>query len=341
VSEREILHLMRQSAGRWAKEHGSHWISQLSASTDGSVLAAVTQDISDQGWLPSSLDEWGDCPALILCHLGQVLAQEAPSLFLPILTNWIGLNLIHFPPQLGASEGAGPMAASPYIDYSQTKATVFASPKGRDWVLDGSVHWVINAQAGSQLAVVAKVPSGATALFRIRLPHPGCMLSEPLVVLGLWGWPVCHIKLSSAVAGEESLVAVDQEARKRLDEGYRVARWGTLGMLSGLSDYLLEQAKAYALVRIQGGRRIIDHPPVRQLIDTAQGAVESIHRWVAHLELHPDADFSLAEMRREGLRATDNALQVFGGNGYICPGLPERCWRDVRQTATLCSDRGA
>jgi acyl-CoA dehydrogenase len=207
--------------------------------------------------------------------------------------------------------------------------------------LDGTLPWVINAQALSQLSVVAKVPSGATALFGIGLPHLGCALSEPLAVLGLWGLPVRHVKLSSVAVGEGSLFAVGQEARKRLNEGYRAARWGTLGMLSGLSDCLLEQAKTYAVVRMQGGRRIIDHPPVRQLIDTAQVSADSFHRWLDHLEQHPDSDCSLSEMRREGLLATDSALQVFGGTGYICPGLPERCWRDVRQTATLCSDRSA
>ena len=334
---------MRQSAGRWAKERGSRWSSQLSASKDDSVLAAVLEDISDQGWLPSSLDEWGDCPALTLCHLGRALAQEAPALFLPILTNWIGLNLLNLRGRPGDREHPGLMAASPYIDYSRTEATVIASQKGQDWVLDGTLPWVINAQAPSQLSIVAKVPSGEKALFGIGLPHVGCTLSEPLAVLGLWGLPVRHVKLSSVAAGEGkgSLVAVDQEARMRLNEGYRAARWGTLGMLSGLSDCLLELAKAYAVVRIQGGRRIIDHPPVRQLIDTAQVSAESFHRWLDHLEQHSDSDCSLAEMRRAALLATDSALQVFGGTGYMCPGLPERCWRDVRQTATLCSDRSA
>jgi len=332
---------MRQSAGRWAKERGSLWASKLNASKDSSVLAAAMDDIGDQGWLPASLDEWGDCPALTLCHLGRALAQEAPALFLPILTNWIGLNLLNPRSQPADSERPGPIAASPYIDCSLTEATVIASPRGQDWVLDGTVHWVINAQARSRLSVVAKVPSGATALFGIGLPHSGCALSEPLVLLGLWGLPVHHVKLSSAAVGEGSLVAVDQEARKRLKAGYRTARWGTFGMLSGFSDSLLEQAKAYAVVRMQGGRQIIDHPPVRQLIDTAQVAAESFHRWLDHLEQHPDSDCLLAEMRREVLLATDSALQVFGGIGYVCPGLPERCWRDVRQTVTLCSDRSA
>lgn len=331
---------MRQSAGRWARERGSRWAAQLSASPDGSVLAAAVEDIGAQGWLPSSLDEWGERPAVILCHLGRELAQEAPGLFLPILANWIGLNLISLRSQPGDSEPAGPLATSPYIDYSQTKATVFASRRGKDWVLDGTMHWVINAQARSQLAVVANIPSGATALFRFCLPHTGCTSSEPLALLGLWGVPVRHVKLSSVVVGEGSLVSVDSMAQTRLNESYRTARWGTIGMLSGLSDCLLEQAKAYAVVRIQGGRRIIDHPPVHQLIDTAQCAAETLHRWLDYLEQHPDADCSLVEMRRESLLATDCALQVFGGNGYICPGLPERCWRDVRQAATLCSDRG-
>jgi len=332
---------MRQSAGRWAKERGSRWASQLSASNDSSVLDAVMEDISDQGWLPASLDEWGDCPALTLCHLGRALAQEAPSLFLPILTNWIGLNLLSLRSRPNDRERPGPMAASPYIDYSRTAAPVIASLRGQDWVLDGTVYWAINAQARRQLSVVARVPSGATALFGIGLPHTGCTLSEPLALLGLWGLPVRHVKLSSVVVGEGRLVAVDQEARQRLNEGYRAARWGTLGMLSGLSDCLLEQARAYAIVRIQGGRRIIDHPPVCQLIDTAQVVTESFHRWLDQLEQYPNSDCPLAEMRREGLRASDSALQVFGGTGYICPGLPERCWRDVRQAATLCSDRSA
>lgn len=337
--DKDTLYLMQQSARRWAKERGSRWASELGASEDDQVLAAVMEDLADQGWLPSSLDEWGECPALALAHLGRALAHEAPALFLPILTNWIGLKLLNLRSRPGSSDRREPLAASPYIDGSRTAPTVIASRRGPEWILDGNVYWAINAQAQGQLLVVAKVPSGKTALFRVGLPHAGCTLSQPLTLLGLWGVPVGHVKLSSVAVSEGNLVADDAEALKRLHEGYRAARWGTLGLLSGLSDCSLEQAKAYAAVRMQGGRRIIDHPPVRQLIDRAQIAADSFHRWMEHLELHPDSECSSADMRRQALLVSDNSLQVFGGTGYICPGLSERCWRDVRQTVTLCSDR--
>jgi alkylation response protein AidB-like acyl-CoA dehydrogenase len=109
-------------------------------------------------------------------------------------------------------------------------------------------------------------------------------------------------------------------------------------MLLGILERLAGEAHAYSTIRRQGGRKIIDHAPVRRMLDAMTETTDLFAHWLQRLESCPDLDYSGVEIRRQALRASDYGLQIFGGGGYVCPSLSERCWRDVRQVVALCGN---
>ncbi len=336
VSDDETLTLIQNAARRWAIERGEYWAAQMTPACDDGLNARLMHELTDQGWFASAPDEWGDTPWITLVRLGRTISHQIPAGFLPILSHWLGLQLLA--PQLGAHPlAAGPIAASPYLDYSRSRSNVAATLVDGGWVLEGQAYWVINAHPRCRLALVANLSEGTPAVFAFDAANAGCSLGEPLTVLGLWGPPARNVRLSSVRLSHDNLVAEGSDAASLIGRGYRLTRWSALSVLCGTLETFYAHAQTYASARTQGGRKIVDHSAVRQLLDTVHAAIDSFDHLLDRFEQDPEADYAIERVRRQARRACDSALQIFGGIGYVCPGLPERCWRDVQQAATLCS----
>ncbi len=334
---------MQQVARRWASQHCAAWQSQQELSGDGKMPASLMGDIFDQGWLPETLDDWGGATALILARLGEALAHNGTATFMLVLTHCLGLHLWGKHPEHVASADIreGLIATNPYIDHSRIAPSVSAVQNGSGWILDGQVPWVVNFDHAHRLMVAASEASGQVALFNVSLPQVGCRGRRRLSAFGLCSTTIHHLELASVAVSQDDVIVRGGVALASLREGYRIIRWGALGLVTGLVSGLLDQAKTYSELRMQGGRRIIENAPVRQLIDTAQCAEAYLTQSLTQLESVPQLECPSAEARQRALLASDSAFQVFGGSAYVRPGLPERCWRDVRQAVTLGSSSTA
>jgi alkylation response protein AidB-like acyl-CoA dehydrogenase len=202
----------------------------------------------------------------------------------------------------------------------------------------------VNGHAASFLVVPAQLPGGIPVICGVQLNQAGVIQSKSIPQLGLRGAAARNILFSSVVVTEGSFYCQGALATSTLQNAFGMLGWGVIGMLSGLIAKALAEAKDYAGLRMQGGRRIIDHRPVAELLSVACSAEDLLKSWVNQLGELGDSDTPpqppLKEAGRTAIRATEATLQVFGGNGYICPGIAERCWRDARQAAALCSEAG-
>jgi hypothetical protein len=119
----------------------------------------------------------------------------------------------------------------------------------------------------------------------------------------------------------------------------------------GAAAAALEQAQAYAGERVQFGRPILAHAPVQRLLARSRAATEGgrmLALWTAlrldEANAHPDAALRERALREvsvatpvvkallteQGLASVNDALQVFGGHGYISEWGVEQRLRDLR-----------
>ena len=333
----EAITAMQQVARRWARQRASNARFASDDSSDNGTLGGLVRALFEQGWLPATVNEWGAPAALILARLGEALATQSAAGYVTILTHCLGLHLSGTGGSLSSLTEPRLIACSPYIDYSRVVPSVGAEHRDNGWVLNGLCPWIVNFAPADRLLVVAQDPSHRVMLFSLKLRAEGCLGGSCLPLFGLCGSCVQHARLSSVAASEQDVVAYDTAALDNLAEGYRIARWGMTGLLAGIVGDIADAATSYAENRAQGGRRIIEHSAVRQLVDASRTAHVQLSHLIAQLHDAPQANCPMVMVRQLALHATDHALQVFGGSGYMCPGLPERCWRDVRQAVTLCS----
>jgi acyl-CoA dehydrogenase len=104
---------------------------------------------------------------------------------------------------------------------------------------------------------------------------------------------------------------------------------------------LLEETTEWALVREQGGRRLMDHqgvsfPLADSAVDAAAGRLLGLE--VARLResgedprvVHAKASMAKLFVSEAACRCADRAVQAFGGRGYQRTNVAERFWRELR-----------
>ena len=109
---------------------------------------------------------------------------------------------------------------------------------------------------------------------------------------------------------------------------------GLLAISTGIARHGKQMAEAYTGVRKQGGRTIVEHPAVQNLL----GTIRQMH-WEARTTLHalsqPLSSLSVKDvmMARQQLLprlclAANHVMQVHGGIGYMQDCGPEKLLRD-------------
>jgi len=128
--------------------------------------------------------------------------------------------------------------------------------------------------------------------------------------------------------GAARILARGEEAHRRLRRLLALDWLGHAAIALGVARRSLDQARAYARTRYQGGRRIIAHGPVRSLLGTAAADVMTLELLLkAHAEqplsalsedvLERWAAVAKLAIAEHAWRAVSNSLQVMGGYGYM------------------------
>jgi alkylation response protein AidB-like acyl-CoA dehydrogenase len=212
---------------------------------------------------------------------------------------------------------------------------------GDDWVLSGEKVFITNGTWADVALVFARTggpgPKGITA-FLVPTDSPGFEAREIKGKLGLRGQATASLHLDG--------VRVPDAARLgELGQGFRIAM-GALGKgrmsvaagCVGIARGALEAATAYARQREQFGKPIASFQLIQELLaDTAVDVDAGRYLcWAAAELVDRGEPVDLAASKAKlfcseaAVRAANNALQVFGGYGYVDEYPVGKYTRDAR-----------
>ncbi|MGB2571242.1 acyl-CoA dehydrogenase family protein [Micromonospora citrea] len=220
-----------------------------------------------------------------------------------------------------------------------------AERAGGDWLLTGTKMFITNGTTADVALVLARTGGeghrGITA-FLVPTDSPGLTRTELHGKLGLRGQATAELRLDgvrvpdSARLGQEG--AGFRLALATLAKGRMSVAAGCVGIAQGC----LDAAVAYAGQRTQFGKPVAAHQLVQQLlasiaVDTA--AARLLVWRVADLIDRGEPFATEASMAKlfaseAAVRAANDALQVFGGYGYLDEYPVAKYLRDAR-VATL------
>ena len=220
-----------------------------------------------------------------------------------------------------------------------------ARKDGGDFVLDGEKIYITSAEYAGIFVVWAvtdpDAPRGkGISLFLVPAATKGLTIGKAERKLGQHGsatnsviFETCRVP-ASALMGREN-------------DGFRVAvgelaggRIGIAALSLGIARAAMDKAKAYVKERRQFGRPIADFQGLQWMIADRETDLEAARLLILSAAATKDRgepyarQASMAKLfaSEAAHRATDTAVQLFGGAGYIADAGVERHLRDARVT---------
>ncbi len=251
-------------------------------------------------------------------------------------------------PRLASGEVLGAFALSePDSGSDAASVTTTATRDGDGWRLDGAKRWVTNGGRAGVVALFARTGEDKLGLFLVTPGTDGYTVGDREMTMGLRASQTVQVRLDGVRVGADSLVGDAGAGHRYALEALDLSRIGVAIQAVGVGRAAMEHAATYALERKQFGTPIARFGALQaKLADSAQRlaggralAYDAARVWsegktgdgrrglagvtaraaIAKLAASEAASF-----------AADEAIQIYGGYGYMRHYPVERLLRDAK-----------
>jgi acyl-CoA dehydrogenase len=228
---------------------------------------------------------------------------------------------------------------------------------GDDYILNGSKTFITNGPYADTTVFICKLderserdrsepgdPADRKVLsFILDRGMPGFEQSKPLRKMGMHSSPTGELFLTDVRVGRDRLIGETEDlpagGRSGAKDTFSQERSGVAAMALGIIEQCLELSVAYSRDRVQFGQPIGSFQLIQDKLARMEVARLNVENLVfRHLEMTKDGrSLSLAEasaMKLYAARAATEvaleAVQLFGGNGYMAEFRVEQLARDAK-----------
>ncbi|MCZ6818335.1 MAG: acyl-CoA dehydrogenase [Calditrichaeota bacterium] len=216
--------------------------------------------------------------------------------------------------------------------------------EGDHYVLNGSKLWVTNAGVADYFVVFAKtdLEKGVHGLsaFIVEKEFEGFIIGRKEDKLGVRASDTRPISIDGCRVPKENLLGQENDGFKQALVTLDGGRIGIGAMAVGLAQAAMEKSAAYSKERVAFGRPIGDFQAIKWMLADMATEIHGARLMVHHAAHMRDqgkpytAEAAMAKLfaSEAAMRATKNAIQIFGGYGYTRDYPVERYWRDAKLT---------
>ena len=207
------------------------------------------------------------------------------------------------------------------------------------WVLNGSKHFISDAECSDCFLVLARTGEKELSLFLVDKALPGFTLGKNQEMMGLRGTTHNELFFDDVPLEPAALLGEQGEGFKIIANLLGRVRLALIGARAvGKAAQVLEMMTHYATDRKQFGRSIGEFQMIQQMLADSVIEINAARLMVLHtawmLDNGLDARdwISMVKVQSSEMlgRVVDRGVQVFGGLGF-CKGLAiERYYRDAR-----------
>jgi butyryl-CoA dehydrogenase len=331
------------NAARWDREHhfpqeelkelaalGAYGVAVPEAlggaGLDYVALAIVLEEIAAGDGGTSTVISVNNCP---VCSIAMMYANPAQQ------AQW--LRPLAQGAMLGAFCLTEPHAGS---DASSLKTT--AVRDGDHYVLNGVKQFITSGKHADVAIVMAVTDKAAgkrgISAFWVPTATPGYIVARLEEKMGQRSSDTAQIIFENCRVPAENLIGDEGMGYRIALSGLEGGRIGIASQAVGMARAAFEAALAYAKERTSFGQTLFEHQAVQFRLADMATQIEVARQMILHAASMKDAGLPcLKEAAMAKLFATEmaervcsDAIQVYGGYGYVSDFPVERIYRDVR-----------
>jgi alkylation response protein AidB-like acyl-CoA dehydrogenase len=220
---------------------------------------------------------------------------------------------------------------------------------GDEYVLNGSKTFITNGPYADTIVFICKLDEGnppeerKILSFVLDRGMPGLEQSKPLRKMGMHSSPTGELFLTDVRCGRDRLLGETEEVpaggREGAKETFSMERSGVAAMALGIIERCLELCVDYAKERVQFGQPIGNFQLIQDKLARMEVARLNVQNLVFRsIEVAADGGaLTLAEASamklysaRAAVEVAMEAVQLFGGNGYMAEYQVEQLARDAK-----------
>ncbi|MBC7671538.1 MAG: acyl-CoA dehydrogenase family protein [Polaromonas sp.] len=355
-TQQEIQRLARDFARAEIAPHAAAW------DRDASFPVAVAHRMGELGFLGMLLPEIHDGLGLdtlsYLLALEEIAAADASAAVLMSVHNSLPTQmLLDFGSEVQKERWLAPMARGEIIGafaLSEPEAGSDASSlrcqavrDGDDWLLTGTKSWVTSGTFAGVIMVMARTDtsdarrgSKGISCFIVTPDLPGFHVGKKEDKMGLRASPTVQLNLDALRVPAANLLGEEGQgfayAMQSLDNG----RLGIAAQAIGIARAALDASLAYAAERKQFGQAIREFQAIQFKLADMGARIESVRALLHATAAAKDRGESTtmhASMCKllaseTAMYVTTEAVQIFGGYGYVKDYPVEKFFRDAKIT---------
>ena len=331
------------NAARWDKEHhfpkeahqglaalGAYGICVPEefggANLDYLTLALVLEEIAAGDGGTSTVISVTNCPVnAILMKFGN--AQQKKQWLEPLAQGQM----------LGAF-----CLTEPHVGSDASSLRTTALRQGDEYVINGVKQFITSGKNGDVAIVIAVTDKGAgkkgMSAFIVPTAAPGYVVARLEDKLGQHSSDTAQINFDNCRIPAENLIGAEGEGYKIALSALEGGRIGIASQAIGMARSAFECAVQYAKERESFGQPIFNHQAVGFRLADMATQIEAARALTHHAAALRDAgqpclkEAAMAKLFASEMaeKVCSDAIQVFGGYGYVSDFPVERIYRDVR-----------
>ena len=229
--------------------------------------------------------------------------------------------------------------------------TTSARRDGDEYIINGSKTWITNGPYADTIVLYAKLDDGSGTPLRDRKVltfvldkgTPGLEQSKPMRKMGQKSSPTGTLFMTDVRVGKDRLLGETEDpqggGRSSAKDNFVSERAGLAAMSLGIIEECMKLAVDYAKNRKLWERPISEYQLIQQKIAAMEVARVNVQNMVFQFieRQSAGAPTSFAEASAMKLysaqaacQVADDAIQIFGGNGYVSEYRVEQLYRDAR-----------
>ena len=296
------------------------------AGLDYLALAVILEEIAAGDGATSTIVSVNNCP---VCSILMAWASEAQK------QQWLK--------PLARGEMLGAFCLTePHVGSEAGGLKTTARRDGDAYVINGVKQFITSGKNGDVAIVMAVTDKAAgkrgISAFIVPTKTPGYTVARLEDKLGQHASDTAQIVFENCRVPAANLIGEEGQGLKIALSGLEGGRIGIGAQAIGMARAAFEAALAYAKERVAFGKPIFEHQAVQFRLADMATQIEAARQLVHHAAGLKDAGVPCLKEAAMGKlfasemaeRVCSDAIQTFGGYGYVSDFPVERIWRDVR-----------